>query len=80
MGAIGIPGVHAVKHLGIGLIRVYRATLSPLLRGSCRFEPSCSMYTEQAIDRYGLLRGAWLGGRRIARCHPWHPGGFDPVP
>ena len=69
-----------MKGLGIGLIRVYRATLSPLLRGSCRFEPSCSMYTEQAIDRYGLLRGAWLGGRRIARCHPWHPGGFDPVP
>jgi uncharacterized protein len=69
-----------VKRLGIGLIRLYRATLSPFFRGSCRFEPSCSAYTEQAIDRHGLLRGAWLGGRRIARCHPWHPGGYDPVP
>jgi hypothetical protein len=69
-----------VKRLGIGMIRLYRATLSPLFAGSCRYEPSCSAYAEQAIERYGLLRGTWLGGRRIARCHPWHPGGYDPVP
>jgi uncharacterized protein len=69
-----------VRRVGIGLIRLYRVTLSPLFRGSCRFEPSCSVYTEQAIAKYGLIRGSVMGGRRIARCHPWNPGGYDPVP
>ena len=69
-----------MKRVGVALIRLYRRTLSPLFAGSCRFEPSCSVYTEQAIEKYGLLRGTWLGGRRIARCHPWNPGGYDPVP
>jgi uncharacterized protein len=67
-----------VKSIGIGLIRVYRVAFA-WLPDSCRYEPSCSHYTEQAIAKYGLLRGSWLGARRIARCHPGHPGGYDPV-
>jgi putative membrane protein insertion efficiency factor len=62
------------------LIRVYRYALSPLLGQNCRFYPSCSSYAEEAIERHGAVRGCCLAARRIARCHPWHPGGFDPVP
>jgi putative membrane protein insertion efficiency factor len=62
------------------LIRGYQRVIAPILPRSCRFWPSCSQYTLEAIDRYGVLKGGWLGARRIARCHPFHPGGFDPVP
>ena len=67
------------KRLGIGLIHVYRKTLSPIFAGSCRYEPSCSMYTEQAIQKHGILKGGWMGAKRIASCGPWRPGGYDPV-
>jgi uncharacterized protein len=67
-----------VKRIGIGLIRLYRI-LFAWLPSSCRFYPTCSHYTEQAIQKYGLIRGGWMGARRIARCHPWNPGGYDPV-
>jgi hypothetical protein len=69
-----------MKYLALGLIRLYQITLAPLLPPSCRFEPTCSRYTYQAIDRFGFLKGGWLGAKRLARCHPFHPGGFDPVP
>jgi putative membrane protein insertion efficiency factor len=69
-----------MRHLAALLIRVYQWTVSPLLGPVCRFHPSCSQYTLEAIERFGLMRGGWLGLARLARCHPWHPGGFDPVP
>ncbi len=62
------------------LIKGYRAILSPIMGNQCRFYPTCSCYTEEAIRQHGALRGSWLGLRRIARCHPWHEGGIDPVP
>ncbi len=58
----------------------YRYTLSPLLGPTCRFYPSCSCYAEQAIDAHGAVRGCYLAARRLLRCHPWNPGGYDPVP
>ena len=62
------------------LVHLYRMTLSPLLGPSCRFEPSCSAYALEALERHGARRGAWLGLRRVLRCHPFRPAGFDPVP
>jgi hypothetical protein len=62
----------------IGLIRLYQWLLSPLLGNVCRFEPSCSRYMIEALRKYGLWQGAWKGSRRLLRCHPWHPGGYDP--
>ena len=64
----------------IALIRLYRYAISPLLGNSCRFHPSCSEYAIEALQRHGFMAGIWLAMRRVARCHPWHPGGFDPVP
>jgi putative membrane protein insertion efficiency factor len=62
------------------LIKAYRYCLSPLLGPSCRYVPSCSEYAVEAIDKHGPGYGSWLALKRIARCHPWHPGGYDPVP
>jgi len=62
------------------LIRLYQRGISPLLGPRCRFYPSCSQYALEALDTHGLLRGLWLALRRLARCHPLNPGGFDPVP
>jgi len=69
-----------MKAVLLALIEGYRLTLSPLIGGQCRFHPTCSRYAREAIERHGTLRGTWLALRRILRCHPWHPGGFDPVP
>jgi len=62
------------------VIEAYRLTLSPILGGFCRYVPSCSAYGLEAVGRYGAARGGWLALRRICRCHPFRPGGFDPVP
>lgn len=69
-----------MRKILIALIGVYRYLLSPYVGAHCRFQPTCSAYAQEAIERYGILRGGWLGLRRISRCHPWHEGGFDPVP
>jgi len=69
-----------MKRLLVGLISAYRYFLSPLLGPSCRFYPTCSAYAAEAIETHGALKGSWLAVRRIAKCHPWHPGGIDPVP
>ncbi len=72
--------LHWPRHLARIPIRGYQRFISPALPRSCRFNPSCSQFTLEAIERYGVIRGGWLGLRRIVRCHPFHPGGHDPVP
>ena len=71
---------HWPRQLAVLPIRLYQRVISPALPATCRFSPSCSQYTLEAIARYGVLRGGWLGARRLLRCHPFNPGGFDPVP
>jgi len=69
-----------VKHVLVFGIRAYQMVLSPLLPAACRYFPSCSQYAIEAIEKHGAMRGSWLAARRIARCHPFRPGGYDPVP
>ena len=69
-----------MKTLLLWLIRSYRHFISPLFPATCRFQPTCSQYALEAINIYGTIRGGWLAIRRILRCHPFHPGGYDPVP
>jgi putative membrane protein insertion efficiency factor len=69
-----------VSTLAIAAIRAYQLLLSPLLAPACRFDPSCSSYAVEAIERHGLFRGSWLAAARIGRCHPWGGFGHDPVP
>ncbi len=84
-GAVRKPGtgsrkaIRPVQKLVIGLLRLYKALLSPLLPSACRFYPTCSEYMIEAVQRYGAVRGVWMGLRRLLRCHPFHAGGFDPV-
>ena len=73
------PGI-GVSRLLVSLVRGYRYAVSPLLGMHCRFHPSCSAYAVEALERHGAVRGVWLALSRLARCHPWHPGGHDPVP
>ncbi|MDX9706177.1 MAG: membrane protein insertion efficiency factor YidD [Azospira sp.] len=69
-----------MKKILLLLIRCYQYAISPFLGRSCRFHPSCSAYTAEAIQKHGAWKGGCLGVKRIGRCHPWHPGGHDPVP
>lgn len=69
-----------MKWLLLKIIRIYQLFLSPVLGSNCRFEPTCSCYTHQAIETHGAIKGTWLGIRRIGKCHPWNEGGYDPVP
>jgi putative membrane protein insertion efficiency factor len=73
-----VPGVAA--RASLALIRAYKLVLSPWFTGACRFMPTCADYTAEAIARHGFVRGAWLGARRLSRCHPFGPYGHDPVP
>jgi putative membrane protein insertion efficiency factor len=70
----------APRVMGVALIRLYQRVISPFLPPACRFSPSCSEYAAQAVARYGVARGCWLAVRRLLRCHPLDPGGYDPVP
>lgn len=69
-----------MKPILVGLLRFYQYAISPLLGRRCRFYPSCSEYAVEAIKKHGAWRGGWLSTKRVCRCHPWHPGGYDPVP
>jgi putative membrane protein insertion efficiency factor len=69
-----------MKKLALGMIRFYQMTWSKVMPPSCRYMPTCSQYTYEAIGKYGFFKGGWMGAKRIARCHPFHPGGYDPVP
>lgn len=69
-----------MKSVFLALIRFYQRAVSPYLPPTCRYTPTCSAYTYEAIVKYGALKGGWLGLKRILRCNPFHPGGYDPVP
>lgn len=75
-----MAGSTLVRRLTLGGIRFYRKAISPFTPPSCRYTPTCSAYAEEAVGRYGALRGGWLALRRVGRCHPWGRSGYDPVP
>ena len=69
-----------MKHIFIFIIKIYKKVISPYKKPSCRFYPTCSSYGLESFEKYGFLKGLWLTIKRIVKCHPFHPGGFDPVP
>jgi uncharacterized protein len=69
-----------MKRLALGMIRFYQMTISQITPPQCRYTPTCSEYTFEAINKYGIFKGTWMGTKRIARCNPFHAGGYDPVP
>lgn len=75
-----MPLTRLPRRLAAALITAYQKLVSPLLGANCRYQPTCSTYALQAIERFGVLRGGWMGLRRLSRCHPFHAGGYDPVP
>jgi len=80
-GPIPRPRLSLLQHVVLAPLHVYRRFISPLKPApSCRFHPTCSSYAVQAVEAHGVLRGVWLATARLLRCHPWNPGGFDPVP
>jgi putative membrane protein insertion efficiency factor len=72
--------MNPLQYILIGLIRFYQLVLSPFMGNQCRFTPTCSNFAREAVEKHGAIKGSWLAIRRISRCHPWHPGGHDPVP
>jgi uncharacterized protein len=72
--------MNPVRSVALVLLRFYKRLISPLLPPMCRFEPTCSVYMMDAVRKYGAARGIWMGIRRLGRCHPFNPGGWDPVP
>lgn len=80
MATVALSPAGAVRALLLGLIRLYQLTLSPWLGTNCRYEPTCSHYAAEALERHGVARGAWLAAKRLGRCHPWGRSGYDPVP
>ena len=68
-----------MRALTLGVLRIYKRWISPMLPSACRFHPTCSEYMIEAVEKHGAARGVWMGARRIAKCHPFHQGGFDPV-
>ncbi len=69
-----------MKYIALGLLRLYKFVLSPLLPAACRYQPTCSEYARESVERYGALRGTVMAARRLSRCHPFREGGYDPVP
>jgi len=80
LAAVAVSPAEAVRALLLGLIRLYQVTLSPWLGRQCRYDPTCSKYAAEALERHGVRRGVWLAAKRLGRCHPWGRSGYDPVP
>jgi hypothetical protein len=74
-----MPVIEKIRALTLAILRIYKRWISPLLPSACRFHPTCSEYMIEAVETHGVARGVWMGVKRLAKCHPFHEGGFDPV-